>query len=476
MTPCPQRLEPHDLVLDFYAVQGGFLVAAEGEGWSAASPLTLTADETATLAASGERFRHGHILEEGAAIRVGTFLYDRVIRDGIEALFLEARGAARSLSVPLRLVLRFPAASEIEEIPWELLHDGRRFLALDPWTPLVRHIRLPQPAADLAVEPPLRILFTAADTARDEDSDERSAADSSGRTAGGLHLEEEARALRQALAGAGGRVQLEVVEGMACDRPLTLRRLEGLFVRARAQGRPFHVWHHAGHGGIRRGPSGLEFVLLLHGDDGRSSPVPGRSLSRTLASAGDLKLAVLNLCRSGSTIGLSTELAQLNVPAVVGFCTTVLDPAAVEFSRAFYASLTKVPLDLSLTCARQAMADQRWPLQWALPILHCRSRGQLALLRSSAPARSQHPFPDIRRNFKELRAAGRGPGGATAPASGSVGHSERRRPHRSAVETSELSDLASLGVTDAMREEVRGWLLELRQAVQDRPDRSEAEP
>jgi hypothetical protein len=360
---------PLVLEIDFFAVAGGFVVSAEGDRQANAEDA-LTSEEVLGLTAFGDRFRGGHVEDELEAVKIGRFIFDRVFRNGIEKLFQEARATARERGLPLRIALRFPANSEILEVPWELLHDGLRFLALDPWTPVVRNFRLRESEIDLAVESPLRVLLTTAGSG-------------GGEPAGpifGRQVEE----VRAALAAAGGRVQIEVAEGGSPERPLTRQRLEGLFKRARHRRLPYHVWHHIGHGTLLRETGGLEFCFLLETADGRIDPVPAARLSHSLAGPGDLKLAVLSLCFSGSTMGLSTELARLNVPAVLGFCGAVVRPAALEFARALYQGIHMRALDDSVTEGRHAMADRRWPLEWALPVLFCRSRGRLELLKGSA--------------------------------------------------------------------------------------------
>src|SRR5581483_4812005 len=171
----------------------------------------------------------------------------------------------------------------------------------------VRNFRLPKSEVDLAVEPQLRVLLTMAVSGGGEPAD----------PIFGQQVEE----VRAALAAAGARVKIEVAGGGSPERPLTRQRLEGLFKRARDRRLPYHVWHHIGHGTLpRRDTGGREFCFLLETAGGRIDPVPAAHLSHSLAGPGDLKLAVLCLCFSGSTVGLSTELARLNVPAVLGFC------------------------------------------------------------------------------------------------------------------------------------------------------------
>lgn len=461
MTSTNRGLDLLTLDVNFYASEGGYLVSAETTHRSCAEPLLLTADEVMNLAASGEHFCRGHAQDEASAVKIGRVLYNRIFSNDIRDLFLEAKASARSSEVPVRLMLKFPPASEIQEVPWELLHDGDRFLALDPFTPVVRHIRLREPANDLAVEPPLRILFTAAQPSGvdSDDKDERRK----------LQLREEAQTIREAVAKSEGQLTLEVAEGGSFGRPLTFDRLQHLFQFARSRNCPFHLWHHAGHGRLGRGPEGPEFFLILEKDDGKPDPVPARHLSSWIAGGRDLKLALLNLCFSGSpTVGLSSQLARLNVPAVVGFQGAVVDPAALRFARRLYEVLPAMPLDVGLTYARHAMVDRQWPLEWSLPMLFSRSRERLDLLAAPTEEKAKSRPSGTRIRF----------GGGTIRAKrfaqiGRIQLGEGFEPGRDVevdfdpkeVEADDILQIGSLETQSATQADFRGQFRELRESL-----------
>lgn len=433
--------------LNFFASGTGYMVSAEA-GVSTAEPLALSAEDVLTLAASGEQLYRGHLQEEKAGVEIGRVLFEKIFREGVRDLFAKASESARKQGTPLRIVLRFPPASEIQEIPWELLHDGQRFLALDSQTPVVRHIRMQDFEGDLGVEPPLRVLVTAADPAGVDGP----AAEERRR----LQIQEEADAIQSALAKAGKSVRVDVALGGTPNRHLTSPRLQNLFQRARALGRPYHVWHHAGHGRLRSGPDSHEFFLILETESGNPDPVPAEQVSQWVAGGHDLKLAVINLCFSGSSVGLSTLLARLNVPAVIGFRAAVADPAAKRFAESLYGTLPGMPLDQSLTWARHTMAERKWPLEWALPVLFSRSRGRLDLLVESREKTKSHRTPATRVSFggdtiranQYIRIGVAKGGGGYEP-----GHDVEVNFNPATVEVDKLLDVGSLSISESSLEE-----------------------
>ncbi len=350
---------------DGYVVQGGCpMLVGEAE------PTRLSGDQAVALALLGERLAQGHFMSQEAAEQAGKTLFQTVFRGEIRELFAQARALARRDSEGLRLLVKLDSAPQLHEIPWELLHDGRQFIADDPATPIVRYLRQSRPTRSMRVEPPLRFLLTSACPEGQRQ----------------LDLEREEHSVRKSLEHLGDRVQPVFKRRVSMDRLLHVLR------RAQSRRRPFHVWHHCGHGQIL---SSGEFCLVLE-ENGKPQEATAKQLGRLFATSPDLRLAVLNACYSGSRLGLATELARLNVPAVVGFRSGVFDRAARVFSQAFYGALAHSPVDVAVNRARLELSLRgAHPLDWTQPVTFSRTQqpllfapeaGPTAALRGAEPA------------------------------------------------------------------------------------------
>src|SRR6185295_17388942 len=115
------------LEITFLRVEGGYQVSAETNLGAAATPFVLTDAEVGRLAVDGATFYASEDPKPAKAVRIGRRIFARVFRGEALGLFRETRGAARAQGSALRLVFRFEKASEIQEVPWELVHDGTRF-------------------------------------------------------------------------------------------------------------------------------------------------------------------------------------------------------------------------------------------------------------------------------------------------------------------------------------------------------------
>lgn len=333
------------------------LVTASSAAAGEAGPIRLEADALERWAQAGARLARGHVLHRRDAHEMGRKLFAEIFRDDILRLFIAAR--AGSCGSGLRLRIELPDRSVLHEAPWELLTDATdatdgRFLAIDPATPIVRYLRQPHAPRSLRVEPPLRVLFT---SACPEGQPE-------------LDLNLEAHHVRTALE------PLEEVIQLSVWHKISLEKLLHLWRRASHEGSPFHVWHHCGHGLLGRGG---EFRLVLE-EGGEARPVTLTQLGDAIAQAPDLRMAVLNVCSSGSSTGLAPQLARLDVPLVVGFRSAIFDRSALAFAKALYEGVTRVPVDVAVTQARNELAVRaEGPLDWTLPVVFSRTPDPLLL-------------------------------------------------------------------------------------------------
>jgi hypothetical protein len=368
----PERIL-YDFTLILVASGTDYLVRAECPLVGEAGPQTIKRADLANLSSVGERLTSGDINDIVSAGQIGHGLYQTIFQDSLHELFQRALAVACDRSVGLRILLKFKQTPELHEIPWELLHDGRQFLATNPATPIVRYLEQPSRVESLEVEPPLRVLFT---TACPKDHLP-------------LDLATEERNMRVALEPFGGAVELVV------ERNISLDRLRHALMRAQNRERPFHVWHHCGHGELSSQNDTTFFGLVLE-DRNVAQWVDVAQVSTLVRACPSLRMVTQNICHSGSSVGLGPALAFLNVPVVVGFRGSVLDRTALTFAESFYEAIFHNPVDVALGQARMALAAKdSQSLDWALPLLFLRTTSPILMTRSGIePTAASAPVGD----------------------------------------------------------------------------------
>ncbi|HXH42134.1 MAG TPA: TIR domain-containing protein, partial [Thermoanaerobaculia bacterium] len=213
-------------------------------------------------------------------------------------------------------------------LPWELLHDGERFLFQGATPTRVRR-RLPstRDRSVPVVATPISILLV---TARPEDD-----------ACGYLDHRASALPLVEAMEALGGLVQIHVLD------PPTLPALRDELDRARRAREPYHVVHFDGHGVYDRvsGLGGLCFedpqdVGKL--DKRRHITVFTNELG-PLLSDHRIPLVFLEACQTAqaekASESVASELLKVGVASVVAMSHSVLVETARRFVEAFYDSL-----------------------------------------------------------------------------------------------------------------------------------------
>ena len=297
--------------------------------------------------------------------------------------FLLPLGEARSLYYECRQLAQFEGKGmrvkllihppQLAAIPWEFLVDPRQrdYLALDPYTPIVRYPELAQRTTPLLVTPPLRILGVIAnptDLPR-------------------LDVERERQQVEAAIRPLvdQGRVKLTWLPGQSWrDLQQWMRPGYG----------PWHIFHFIGHGEFDQRRD--EGRLFLADEQGKAQPISATQLNRLLAfQRGTLRLALLNACegaRGGKFDVLSSTAATLvlgGLPAVLAMQYAITDSAALEFARTFYGALAdNLPVDAAVADARNAINLQdEYSLEWGTPVLFMRTAdGQLFSVDQKVPA------------------------------------------------------------------------------------------
>lgn len=311
---------------------------------------------------------HTLLRQEGGGVyefaQLGQKLFGDLFADAQQRkIFVRACDTAEREERPLRILIKLPHDSSLGMIPWELLHDGDRFLAKDPRCAVVRYLYAHRPVPPLQVAPPLRVLLTSACPRSQPD----------------LDLESEIQAVTAAYRPAEKVVDLQVVRGVSLDR------LERLWCDAELGRKPFHIWHHCGHGHLTERGGGPRFLLSLE-KEREAEYASTEQLSEIIGMCPGLRLAVLNVCHGGSFAGLAPELAKLNVPVVIAYPSRVANDTAHKFAATLHQNLLHIPVELAVSQARRSLCIQKSAeLDWSQPLLFSRRNDSGPILRLAPP-------------------------------------------------------------------------------------------
>lgn len=284
----------------------------------------------------------------------GMRLYDAVFAEQIKSSYLSSAQFAATQNAGLRIRLHLNDAPALADAPWELLHDGTDFVALQPQRALVRYLELPQPIKPLPVAPPLRALAILS-SPKDFDP---------------LDIAREWEHLNDALADviSTGLFEIDLLE-----QP-TLTALQNQLRRS-----AYHILHFSGHGEYDASAANHSQGALVFQDEyGKGQAVNALTLARHLADHSTLRLVVLNACEGARAstrdafTGAAQTLMRQNIPAVIAMQFEITDDAAQNFARTLYDALAnQMPIDAAVSDARKRLANDE-NLEWATPVLFTR--------------------------------------------------------------------------------------------------------
>jgi hypothetical protein len=321
---------------------------------------------------------------------IGKDLYLTFFGPNTRQLFDLALSWAEANQVHIQIVLKFDMVSELQEIPWELLHDNRRALSLGQITSVGRYIEQLAPLKTWETELPIRVLLTTSLPKGEET----------------LNLDQEVEIVRDAIKTLKGGIDLRVCEH------ISLEALRWELRTAMNELRPFQIWHHCGHGGIAQIDGRECFYLALEGPQRCLQAVSAKQISSALNDSHlsttniGLCLALINVCHSGVPVGLAPSLAALNIPCVIGFRDQVIDTAALDFAHAFYQGLLELPVGFALAQARRYLFDPDRPAEWTLSMLFMRHSSPAWLIkpkgRKMSTLNEPSRIPAISRRFNSI--------------------------------------------------------------------------
>ncbi len=274
--------------------------------------------------------------------RNGAPCLDVLGRDLFSLINLNGALHAHRESLQQPMALHISSEGEMAHLPWELLHDGRVYLATHP-TPLFTPLRCVSPrnyGVRTPANRPMHLLFMAASAENVEPV---------------LDFEREEAAI------------LEASE----KQPLLLQveesgSLDGL--REQVESWPdehFDALHISGHADIIDGQP----YFIMENAVGEADNISAEQLARVFSDSGRLpQLLFLSGCRTGEANqeqgipSLCEALVKQGLPAVLGWGLPVGDHAATAAASVLYGSLARgVALDRAVALARQKLWELKSP-------------------------------------------------------------------------------------------------------------------
>ena len=237
--------------------------------------------------------------------------------------------------------LHLADAGFLANAPWEALHDGHDFLAVQPSMAITRALDRAS-AVPEAQQAPLRLLVTI----------------SSPKNLPTLNGEHEAQLLRDALGGLEliGRGEVHIATDGSLGTTLRMLRI------AEDAGRPYNAWHFIGHG--RFNPESKQSELAMTGDDGKAQ-FADASQMRVLFRGHPLRLAVFNACQSATFAPVDCGAA-----VVVAMQFRISDDAAIVLADEVYGAFAAgADILKAMTDARRALFFRPPRVEWITPIL-----------------------------------------------------------------------------------------------------------
>ena len=358
------------------------------------------------------------------AQRIGETTCDVPVIRSVQSLLQEIiqRTLKRRGTVALSLIFE-QGCEEFIRYPWELLHDGNRFLLVSGIFTLTRALlRSDTPmGCELPVRPPFRVLYVG----------------SSPSNCPLLETERSFDAMERGLAPLceNGQVLLDRLEPPTFGEFVRYLNLYGgasIFDDNRTE-LPCYVVHFDGHGahgrlcpaddcktmnlpdarrcsacGTALGHIQAQTYLSFCDESGCNSFIDTQSLRNVLLSS-DVRLAVFSACetatltkqgvhqqRSAVDATLATALVTGQVPAVVAMPFSLQDDLSPTFMYHFYEALANGrTLEEALARSRQAMLPMQ-QRSWFIPVLYRQieegDEGPVALIAASDEDEHAHPL------------------------------------------------------------------------------------
>lgn len=286
------------------------------------------------------------------AVELGRILYNAVFIGAIRERFEAYRSTLEQTSpggpVRLRLLLEIQTSptrrDPLFNLPWELLHDGHGFLALDHNISIARR-PIGVQAVEQPVHPPLRVLAA--------------------------YATPQAEKLKGVKPSDGEAYLQSMIQALQEVKPLDLRPLPHATKQSlrEALAREAHVFHFLGHGDVEIRP-GVGVVGRLYLENPDTPDLADVLTSTTLRdwfnqSLFRPNLVIITACRSARTdytpdMGVAQSLLYAGIPAVIGMQADVYVHEACQFTSSFYRVLAeRATVDDAMLAARKSLAENQ---------------------------------------------------------------------------------------------------------------------
>lgn len=270
----------------------------------------------------------------------GQQLYTALFNREVEELYVDAVDRATA-QFPISIIAGAP---EVARLPWEFIHDGKRFLCTDVGSVYRVIPDAPASAQSLTTtEPALRLLLVPTNIPGTD----------------ALDVEQEEENIRSTLKN----TSIEIFKP-------TSQRIED-FMSMLLECKP-HIIHFVGHG--------ENDSILFKNRKGEKIHV-GEVLGQMLLNTDVIpKVVILNACFTATaspkkhSLGLAAQLVQKRVPMVVAMQFAISDDAALAFSRGFYEYIRFAnPIQRATAWGRLAIKagiKDRLQVEWATPVVY----------------------------------------------------------------------------------------------------------
>jgi hypothetical protein len=331
--------------------------------------------------------------------RIGQAMYESLfpvggVRDVLQRAIARAEDKSTQLHIQLEFNAEITKRSRLPDYPWELAHDGHKFLAHHQVS-FSRHIAHVATIPSLLPVEQLNVLLVSS-----------AASDAENKLLPLSKKEQKAVFKGLEKPQVEGHIHVDVLEAAS------LNQLRSYLTEHRGNQAP-HVFHFDGHGffGRRCNVSSCRTIhgnlstekckncgaalpepqgyLLFETQEDEPDYVSAKELGELLqkTSFGDdatqrrsgVVVAVLSACKSSTAFGgesvfngVAQQLISHRIPAVVAMQYTVRVDAATQFSEQFYRSLgCKNSLATAISQAQEAMGGAEGN-QWYRPVLYLR--------------------------------------------------------------------------------------------------------
>jgi len=292
------------------------------------------------------------LVKDDFHINFGKHIFNLVFGDGIKAYYDQCLSKGK----PLRIRIRIDeSARELNDIPWEFLHDGENFLVTQADT-LVS--RLPLEVRKIENEPLKQAISMLVVISSPLNLPEHMVLDT---------VKEQ-------------KVILEALDKLQWERKLDIDFVDDASldtIQEYLSEKDYHILHFTGHGEFDEIKD--KGFLLLEDLQGEMQKVENEIIGTILQNHNGLRLVVLSACQSARASYntgypfLARTLLQKGIPAVLSMQYSIPDPSAIDFAGTFYRSLASgKPIDVALSDARRVLyicGHHRRNLAFAAPVL-----------------------------------------------------------------------------------------------------------